>query len=138
MHKTPPKSNSDISLFIFLFVLIQLFIPIRYYLFEEDYMNENYSWRMFSHLQLAGKDLDIIWFPKWASKEHKGIKVDLTDHFTNIWRIRLEIGPKWVLKRACEYLCLQIEDAKEVQYIWTIYRWEGGDPRVISEKIQCI
>ena len=93
---------------------------------------------MFSHLQLAGKDLDITWFPNWASKEHKGVEVNLTDHFTKIWVRRLEMGPKWVLRRACEYLCSEINKAKEVQYVWTIYRWEGGDPIVLSEKIQCL
>ena len=101
-------------------------------------MNEAYSWRMFSHLQMAGKDLDIFWFPNGTSKEGKGIKSDLTVHFSDIWRKRLEIGPKWVLKRTCEYLCHRIKNARKVQYVWTIYRCEGGDPIVLSEKIQCL
>ena len=114
-----------ISLCIFIYILIQIYLPLNYYLLEKDKMNEWYSWRMFSEKQMAGKELEIFFSPYWMNNTNNGILIKISDHFNEIWTKNLIRGPNWILEKACIFICSRIQSAKSVKYIWYIYEWEG-------------
>lgn len=96
-------------------------------------MNENLSWRMFSSLQMAGKDLEMFSFPK---QSNASIPVQLSDHFNALWVRQLTRGPKWILHKASLFLCDRIPSAKKIEYRWYIHEWGGANSEV-HETVVC-
>lgn len=99
-------------------------------------MNEMGAWRMFSDLQMADKEIEIRWIHKDANPNHKGTLISLDSYFSKSWTNRLLNGPKWVLYKACEYVCTRIKTAKTVSYHWSIEKW-NGERIVINNIISC-
>ena len=122
------------SALICLYLCIQLWLPLSYYLITEDKTDEALAWRMFSDLQMADRNLEVRL--EGHANASTSTTVNLQQHFSRTWQVRLRMGPKWVLREACDYLCERLTGAKHVTYCWHIEMWDGRK-EVITETAQC-
>jgi len=121
--KTIEDVNIYIHVFVLAFTIVQLYLPLRYYLFNDDPLDERFAWRMFSEIAMSGKEIEF-----WAEMRDSGLEVPidhesfLGDHWTSI----VLRGKRQVVDNACSYFCREIEKARSVHAHFVMYKWEGG------------
>jgi hypothetical protein len=84
--------------FIFVFVLVQLALPLRYYLAPRDPHDERFAWRMFSPMRMATCT---------ASATVDDVPLPLGGRFHEAWLELLRRGRFVVIERMAAALCAE-------------------------------
>ena len=121
------KSTLDINIYIHVFVLVfvilQLYLPLQYYLWNDDPLDERFAWRMFSDIAMSGKEVEF-----WAEMYDNGLEMSI-DHksfFGEHWTSVVLHGRRKGIENACAYFCREIIDVRSVHARFVMYKWEGG------------
>lgn len=95
------------SSLIVTFLLIQAYIPLEYYILKEDKLDERFSWRMFSEINIATtlNVSDSLIFAKRLYNSEKLHHIDHTKCFNTAWLAVLSKGHRNVVKKATLYMC---------------------------------
>lgn len=114
--------------FIIIFLAIQIYLPLDYYIFREDKMDERFAWRMFSDINLSR--VEVVFTQE--SMDGDMIPLDITNHMPRIWAHHVKRGYSYLLRRVCEHLCEKIE-GRAVHVGATVYPPYRDFPRVIAQ-----
>lgn len=82
--------------FIAVFVLVQLLLPLHYYLARRDPHDERFAWRMFSPMRMTTCDLAMT---------ADGAPVALQRHFQEAWVQTAQRGRRRVVEQMAAHLC---------------------------------
>lgn len=122
---------------VFVFVMMQIAVPARYYLFETDPFNEDYAWRMFSSTSLAAARVE--WMRSDGHAYTALTRADLDNAGMSSAWTRLAFGSGnfgrsapslWVLDRLAEQLCTRLPASPKIISVRRIYAPLRGDPVV--------
>lgn len=115
--------------FICLFLAIQVYLPVDYYFFREDKMDERFAWRMFSDISLS--KIEIVFTEE--NEKNELVPIDLGVYMPPVWIIQINRGKSYLLKRVCEYLCKKVDNAKSISVGATMYPIYKDFPRTIAQ-----
>jgi hypothetical protein len=116
----PPegKSRTRTNVFIAAFALLQLVIPLRYYLSEDQY-DERFSWRMFSGVRMQDCVVQVM--------EHRGdaeTELDLDRLIHVSWQTTFKRNREAVIWKFLEERCEQ-EGVTKVRLVSRCERVDG-------------
>lgn len=108
-------------IFLFLFVTVQMAIPLYYYTLQEDKLDERFTWRMFS---IVSSELKAITFEGLIGDE--AIMFDRNVLFGIQWNVIINKGYPNVVANARKFLCDSHPYFSKVRSTLLYHKWEGG------------
>lgn len=104
--KPPARRWAPSSVFIALFLLFQLGMPLRYYLAGGG-SDERFSWRMFSTVRMQRCTVQVDDMLDQAGNSHEERRVDLRKLVHSAWINLLERGREPVISKLLAQRCAQ-------------------------------
>lgn len=120
-------------LFFWGYIIIQMYIPLHYYLFQSDKFDERFTWRMYSDVDAGYKELTF----KGISPQYRDpIILPIYELFTYKWTEILFRGNVKTIKKARIFLCKNMPYLSKIRSIFIFYPW-NGDKEIMMEETDC-
>ena len=123
-------------LFCWLFVAVQVALPLKYYIWNDDPFDESYAWRMFSVTSRSASYVE--WYYFLESDEgipiqridiaKLGVPTHWVDMIMGYGKPGLPATPHWVLKRVAVQLCELLPQKPEALQARRVIVPLHGDP----------
>jgi hypothetical protein len=127
------KSTLLFYLFFWGYIIIQMYIPLHYYLFQSDKFDERFTWRMFSDIDAGYRELTF----KGISPHYKDpIILPKDELFTTHWNAVLLRGNVKTIKKARIFLCKNMSYLSKIRSIFIYYPW-NGNKEIMEEETEC-
>lgn len=112
-------------------MLIQIYLPLSYYVMKGDEFDERFAWRMFSYTHMGYKTVDFS--VKLGNSE---MIVDKKDFFSDKTIRLIDMGRSCVLNKVCIFFCDLDPNLEKVIYTLTYSPWDG-DMIYITGETDC-
>ena len=124
------KAHPFFIVMVFGHFAIQMAVPVYYYLFQEDKLDERFTWRMFSDTSSGDKELV---FEGIAPGDPLPIVISREEYFSKDWNNILIVGRKSTIRKAREFLCKTMPYFSRMRSTLTFISWDGKKDVHIEE-----